>query len=78
MHGVLIQVIPCRLISLLLARVSLCGSWDVDNIRQIKQARELLGISPPGHALLLCLVLSLKLSHCLACSKVGNLDVPGL
>ena len=58
--GVLVQVIPCRLVSLLLARVSLCGSWDVDNIHQIKQVRELLGVSPPGRALLPCLVLSLE------------------
>ena len=50
--GVLVQVIPCRLVSLLLARVSLGGSGDVDNIRQIKQVRELLGFSPPGYALL--------------------------
>ena len=40
--GVLVQVIPCRLVSLLLARVSLSGSWDVNNIRQIKKVSELL------------------------------------
>jgi len=77
-HGVHVQIIPCRLVSLLLARVSLGGSWDVDNIRQIKQVRELLGFSPPGRALLPCLVLSLEFCHCLACSEASNLEVPGL
>ena len=76
--GVLVQVIPCRLVSLLLARVSLCGSWDVDNIRQIQQVRELLSFSPPGRALLPGLVLSLEFCHCLACSTVSNLNVSGL
>ena len=77
-HGVLVQVIPCRLVSLLLARVSLGSSWDVDNIRQIKQVLELPGFSPPGRALLPCLVLSLEFCHCLACSEASNLEVPGL
>ena len=76
--GVLVQVIPCRLVSLLLAGISLGGSWDVDNIRQIKQVRELLGFSPPGRALLPGLVLSLEFCHCLACSEVSNLNVSGL
>ena len=69
---------PCRFISLLLARVSLSGSGYVDNVSQIKKVRELTGISPPGRALLLGLVRSLKFRHCLACSTVSNLDVPGL
>ena len=77
-HRCSCQVIPCRLVSLLLAGISLGGSWDVDNIRQIKQVRELLGFSPPGRALLLGLVRSLKFRHCLTCSQVSNLDVPGL
>ena len=78
MHGVLVQVIPCRLVSLLLAGTPLGGSWDIDNFHQIKQVRELLGFSPPGRALLLGPVLSLEFCHCLACSEVSNLDVPGL
>ncbi|MEC7737248.1 MAG: hypothetical protein VYE46_00030 [Cyanobacteriota bacterium] len=72
--GVLVQVIPCRLVSLLLARLSLGGRWDVDNICQIKQLRELLGFSPPGRALLPGLVLSLEFCHRLGSSTVSNLD----
>ena len=78
MHGVLVQVIPCRLVSLLLARVSLGGSWDVDDVRQIKQVRELTGLSPLSRALLLGLLRSLEFCHCLASSTVSNLYVPGL
>ena len=78
MLGVLVQVIPCRLVSLLLDRVSLGGSWDVDDVRQIKQVRELTGLSPLSRALLLGLLRSLEFCHCLASSTVSNLYVPGL
>ena len=78
MLGCLVQVIPCRLVSLLLARLSHGGRWDFDGIRHIKQVRELLGCSPPGHVLLPGLVLSLEFCHCLACSEVSNLNSSGL
>ena len=78
MPGGRIEIIPCHFVLLRLARALLSGGMYVDNIRKLKEAGELTCLSPPGRALLLGLVRSLKFSHCLAGSTVSNLYVLGL